>query len=652
MTDISRNIFVIGDLIIDHTVFVQELPGPHKQVAGEPLYQVIRRSDAAGGAANTARILSVFNAGKTFLWGVTGESHWGTFRSILERSQSIDGAKHNIEFRGVQDETRARMNTVTRLVQVVDADNGADKLVRKVRFDDYGHVHVSDDKMQTVLHYLKRAHEKFGLDAIVVNDFDMNTLTGELVTQIAHFANSQSPRIPLFIDPKHTWKKYTEIEGTAIFPNLSEWCALVGQNEPNARDVWRNNLDKPEKLVEMAELSFHYLGNFRYHVIKCDRLGAVVLAPHPDEKKKDRYAVYRIPAHKENSETPMQLANGDVLTGIIALEYSDTKRKTKDFINAYLKANAVVAGYRDMPWQRMPSKKDVLPALKKLVTPKLLAEPSKGMLFLPKNPITRLGDFQTEIPGLFSADTIFQNSITELLKSLQEDWKSRLESLILGAPAGSGKSTIMSALKKKLENVDVLDWTDKQDIRWDDPNSFFDEFIKLNPKAGRRLVLIDEALKAPMGKKLSDYGVRFLNSAHTYNFRFLFIDAGFMPEDKLPVNSEFTSRCQSYYLPSLAERPIDIPLIAAGVIFSEGPSSLNVITFEGKFLLALTNTTLSKPNPRVLCQWAKDAYKNAIKDWNEKGPLMLKYSHLPKVVQSSDKSTSVVNKNYEFYRVN
>ena len=66
----KKNIFVIGDLFIDHAIFVKEPDGPHQPVEGEQIYKVVRRQDTAGGAANTARILAVLNEGKTYLWGI------------------------------------------------------------------------------------------------------------------------------------------------------------------------------------------------------------------------------------------------------------------------------------------------------------------------------------------------------------------------------------------------------------------------------------------------------------------------------------------------------------------------------------------------------------------------------------------------------
>lgn len=657
------NIFVVGDLIIDHTVFVQEHSIPPQQNE-PPVYEVIRRIDTAGGATNTARILAILSSGHTFLWGITGESNWGSFRSILEKSQAIDGPGSNIEFRGVHDETHARMNTITRLFTVDNASN-LNNPVYKIRFDDYGHVHISEDKKTTVLYYLTRAHEKHNLDAIIINDYDMNCLTGDMVKEIANFANHPNRQIPLFVDPKYSRDKYTDIEGTAILPNLSEWCQLVDEGGVQAVNKWKSRLDNENSLLEMAELSFHYLGNFRYHVIKCDQQGAVLIAPHSDRKKPHKYAVYRVMPHNTgNLSTPHQLGCGDLMSGVIALEFANSKLKnTDDFLKAFLKANAAVACYKNMPWQRVPSFDFVRSTQNKLMKPELMAEPSKGMLFLPKKSLTQLSEYETEIPGLFTADSIFRERIEKLIKDLKEGWDGRPKSIILGAPSGSGKSTIIGQLKKELGEsmgLTVIDLSESKDAKskkktikfdWSDLDSSIKELSALRKvKTNKILVVIDEALKGTMAKKLKQHGVNLLNSAQSHAIRFLFIDALFKPATQPTVDSEFTSRCHPYYLPSLADRPIDIPLIVAGYTLSQLEASIHSVKFEGQFLLTITNAALSKANPRDLCDWAEEAYKMALNEWDNKETLNVRFDHLAEEVRKLGEAKKSVEKDYEFHR--
>jgi bifunctional ADP-heptose synthase (sugar kinase/adenylyltransferase) len=193
---LSKNIFIVGDLYIDHDIFVRDLPWKEDSGnSGEHYFEVVRRQDTAGGAANSARILSVLNDGETFLWGIVGISHWGTFRQVLANSLAIDGAPRAIELRGVSDETGAPMNTTTRLLMVGAGGSIVEK--RYARFYDVGHAHVVDAKRESVLSHLERIQEdKNKLGAIVINDFGRKALTKSLLRKISNFAAAASPPIP------------------------------------------------------------------------------------------------------------------------------------------------------------------------------------------------------------------------------------------------------------------------------------------------------------------------------------------------------------------------------------------------------------------------------------------------------------------------
>jgi len=232
----NKNIFVLGDLVIDHTVFVKSRPErPHQPISTEMVYEVVFRQDDPGGAANSARMLAAINEGLTFLWGIVGKSPWGDFRSILVNSTRSNFFKHDIELRGIVDNTGAQMNTITRIVAINEKNNQTE---HKVRFDDYGQSHITDIDRSSALYYIKRAHEKYGLDVILINDLDYGSLTKEIIEQIAEYAtnNTRSP-ISLIIDPKRTKAKYENIKAFAIMPNLSEWCYLVNDTTAINEDV-------------------------------------------------------------------------------------------------------------------------------------------------------------------------------------------------------------------------------------------------------------------------------------------------------------------------------------------------------------------------------------------------------------------------------
>jgi bifunctional ADP-heptose synthase (sugar kinase/adenylyltransferase) len=653
----NKNIFVIGDLVIDHTVYVSsEAEIRARQHTGVPIYQVVRRLDTAGGAANCARVLAVLNPGHTFLWGLIGKSHWGDFRSILEHCQLIDGAHSNIKFRGVSDETNAQMNTITRLIgtELVPSYDPPSPIVR---FDDYGHVHISEEKRNTVLHYLERVHQKYNLDGIILNDLDMNCLKAEMIKKIADFASKGG--IPLFVNPKHEKDKYKDIKGKAIVPNLSEWCHLIGQPERFA--YWRDNLDRKESLQEMAELSFESLGNFDYHIIECGEKGCVLMAPHPEMF--DRYAVYRAEPHQtQANHATSHFGCGDVLTAIFAMEFSEKgQTTTHEALAAFQKANAVLACYRDMPWPRMPTREVAAFEQGRTVEPKMAAQPSKGILFLPKERVIRLSDpkHQTKVPGLLSVDLAFRETVISFIEDIEKGLEvADKKSIILSAPSASGKSTIMRELGGKLGEhlgVKLIMLSKPKDFQWDDPEPFFEELLKQRgAKADKLLIGIDEAIKEPFKPYLVKYGVKLLETAHDMNVRFVFIDALFGPGNELPVDSEFTSRCVPYYLPGLLQRPLDIPYIVAGMIFAMGEEegrNFDSLMFEGKFLLAVINAALQHPQLRELKTRVNDAYKAALREWDGKESLTMLFKHLPVGTGPLDQQPSDIAKGlYEFYQ--
>jgi sugar/nucleoside kinase (ribokinase family) len=655
MTTTKKNIFIIGDLVIDHTIFVKEPEMWHPTNTASPTYEVVRRLDTAGGAATCARILAVLNPGHTFLWGLIGKSHWGDFRSILEQCQLIDGSYSNIKFRGVQDETHAQMNTVTRLLRP-DPIRSYDPPTSIVRFEDYGHVHVSEDKRQTIMHYLDRVHQKYTLDGIILNDLDMNCLKADLIKKIADFAGRRG--ISLFVNPKHERDKYADIEGDAIISSLSEWCHLVGQSD--RFKYWQERLDRDQSLKEMAQLSFQHLGNFHHHIIECGENGAVLMTPHLE--KSDRYAVYRVGPHETqmNSYSP-HFGCGEIMTAVFALEFSATERTTRDAIQSYLKANATLACYRDMPWQRMPPRAIVLQEQGRITEPSIKAEPSKGLLFLPKDHTIMLSDpkHETQVPGLFSVDASFRSTI----EAFMNDVKRGLDpgdpkSIILGAPSASGKTTILEALAGELGakrgvELSVISEIDK--VGWDKPREYFRTLLETRDKKSARLLFaIDEAMKPQKVSYLEKYGVDFLNEAHAHGVRFLFIDATFEPDSDLSLTSEFTSRCVAYHLPGLSERPVDIPFIVAGMVFDMSEKdnhNFNSLKFAGNVLLAITNATLQNPNLRKMRGWVNSTYHAAIKSWTAGDSLSLTLNHLSTSIsdwgkQSNDIDTGI----YEFYK--
>jgi hypothetical protein len=569
----------------------------------------------------------------------------------------MDGSYPDIKLRGVQDETHAQMNTITRLIRPENIGfSPYDPPVSVVRFDDYGHVHIPEVKRGTVLHNLDRVHQKYPVDAIVIIDLDMNCLTEDLVKAIAEFASKNG--ILLFVNPRHDRSKYKDIEGTAIMSSLSEWCHLVGQEKEFTQ--WKSRLDREEILIRMAQLSFQYLGNFTYHIVECGAAGAILMAPHPELS--DRYAVYKADPHKTRVDKPKpQLSCSKLMLAVFALDLCREPPTTELALRAFKRAKAALSCYRDMPWQRMPTREAVDDETLLVSEPVIKAEPSKGMLFVPKETRIRLSEpkHRTGVPGVFSVDATFRSTIDKLMNDIQKGLEiGDPKSIILGAPSGCGKSTILKALAGdygERKGIKLVEVKTPDEIGWTTLDAYFEKLIDdKGAKADRILIAIDEALKSTMGPELVRHGVKLLNSAHAHNVRFMFIDAGFAPGGDLPVNSEFTSRCVPYYLSGLKHRLMDISYIVAGMVFQRGldlKRSLHSVRFEGKFLLTVINATLSHPHLRDLRTWVREAYDAAIMNSGTDGDLTLRSDHLPSALNDwAKQAVDFVEHEYEFIR--
>jgi len=631
--ELCKNFMVAGDLIIDHTIFVENPQEPFEPttVPEEKAYTVVGRQSMAGGAANTARILAtLYPEGKTFLWGILGDSHWGTFRKILEDSQAIDGVFNNIELRGVQDETNATMNTITRLIVVRQGQIRA-HMSREVRFDDSLHTHVSDDKRESLLYHLRRIHndKRIRLNSIIINDLDKGSMTPTLVANIATFAKQEN--IPLFVDPQLRRDNYEDIEGTAILPNLQEWCYLVGQND--SLPSWRNRIKSKTDLLELAEISLHSLGNFRYHIIKCDELGAVIIAPKPGTCR--GYDVYLVkPAHEQSYLTQHLLGPGDLMTGVIAAEYDD-QYGTSSLLSAFKKANITVACYREMPYQRMPSRNTVLqqwPEDSEAWQPDPNAETTAGLLFLPSEKMVSLKKAKTAVPRLISVNGKFKEQVNQVIECLRKESKSsKARSIILSAPPGSGKTLIADALKTNLGGKLGFLVKDGKDVglnKVKNPEQFIHNLIS-NYQGKKLLIIADEAFKDTYRKVLKNARIMtpLLNASEYNNIRFLFIDADFDP--KL-LNIQITGRCHYLKLCGLKERPEDIPYILGDQVLTWGKKyEINRLEVEAKVLRALIDWVLTGgENVRSLSERVRTICNKAKDDPRSSGTLVLKESHL------------------------
>jgi sugar/nucleoside kinase (ribokinase family) len=645
--------FIIGDLVIDHTIFVRETTAYHQPKQDESIYQVLRRTDTAGGAANCARILAELSDGDTYLWGITGKSQWGEFRSILSHSQEVDGSAKSIEFRGIADETDARMNTISRLIVCGDHDR---PVGFGPRFDEGGHLHVAPDKRKSVLHYLDRAKQKLKdahkkLDVIIINDLDYGCLTQEVVDDVSEFA--QRNQIPLFVDPKYKGEKYRRIAGKAILPNLKEWCDLVGERDKEAH--WRQNVAMSRDLDKMAHRCFLHFPRFDYYVITCDRDGVVFIGPSFAAKQSARHVICKIPPHVLPGVDPIeQLGSGDVLSAVFAMEFDriardePTSHETAQALKALIRANIAVACYRKMAWHRMPSRNWVTKALEGaekddkynvssnnyVALPKV--EAVAGIKYLPKRDTIILSEHETIVPGWFSDDDGFR----KLLVELRDYCLDGTHHMVLGGPSGSGKTRgvrdALLAPAADARGIDFVKVPDNVDLSGQ-VDLVLDSLKRSTPqRATVRLFAIDEALKRGFNDK--KFALSWFNAASARSIRLLLIDTGFFEnhpwnDEGKQEDIELLRRSKSFILSAPNQRPDDIPLAIAALILRNIPDGQS-IKVRGDFLLAFTNAMLEQPSTEQLGKSIDSIVQGAVKDLVVRRTLELTGDHLPDSIRS------------------
>lgn len=586
----KKSIFVLGDLVIDHVVFVESPKGPHTPAAGETVNVVKRRQDIAGGAANSARALAVMNEGTTYLWGVFGRSHWGTFRQILESSHLLDGVDDGVQLRGVHDETDAQMNTITRILEL--QNDGSYR--RSMRLDDVNHVHVSENrKLDSILYSLNRIQDsKNQIDAILINDLDKGSLTKRIVTEIyTEFAAKYS--IPIFVDPKRTRETYCDIQGEAIFPNLLEWCHLVG--DPDINNRMRANIDNRDTLNEMAQRSFRKLGNFKNHIIKCDNLGSVIIAPHPETSHK--YAIYRVPPVDSENTSISPLGAGDVMAANMIANY-EVEKGTRSLLTAFNKGNVAVACYREMEWHRMPSKKMVTNHRQYDDTfdVKPIIQSSIGMLYLPSSKHISLSQYKTSIPSYFSRDKKCIDLIDDLFRYLTSP---KARHVLLAAPSGEGKGVLVDSFEKMSSSLNIE--TNKITSQFSDweawetnPSGFLTDVLGVKKDSRPQLFVIDEAWSLKKLLKDSKGFLIMLDDALQHNCRFWLIDSAFCQDHDSTaydqIMKDIRSRFDKVEIPPFTRRPHDIAIAVASKFYSLAKKAGHKkIEVEGKVMLAALN---------------------------------------------------------------
>lgn len=606
LPDTAFDLFVVGDLIIDHSVF----RGPTNPQFELP--EITSRQDTAGGAATTARMLAVLNnEGTTYLWGVLGSSLWGPFRRILEHSQALDTARETklgqIEFRGAKEETDAPMSTITRVIEYQE-----ESYRRRSGFCDLGRLHVSEAKRRLVLYHMRSIHpEKSDIRAVIVNDFGLNTLTNRTLGSINAFCNKED--IPLFLDPcLRSGERQTQSAihpaakgAMGILPNLEEWCHLVGV-QGNDVAKWRSKVHNRDRayLQRMARLSVEKLPNFRLYVIKCDEEGYVLIVPAGDNPR--HYRVFAAqpapnPVHdhqRRQPRSPEQLGCGDVFTAVFASTFVALRQDRIAFseesaaLHAAHFASVACACYRDEHWHRMPSRERISqhlrnPEVQSRFPKKACEDVSLAFSFVPTETEIKVSELPRPFKGLIRSDPKWHEEAKRLKDHLR--WLVGTEKVgdtgvhvLIGAEPSGGKTAIIRDVESLAGELgcecltfanyhDDLGRLDQEPEEW---------LKRKRDKANTEkkpcvFVIIDEGLKEKAGGKPipdlknNEKWVSHLNSAAATKVFFILVDALAIGETYVSHNThqECLKRFKHFMFPRLAEFPYDIGLKFLGDVW-------------------------------------------------------------------------------------
>ena len=582
-SDRSINVFVLGDVVLDNLLRVEPRSGIHDPSDG-PVYTSLPVITTAGGAANCARAFAALNGGRTVLWGLTGCSEFAPFSRVLRDSNIVDGGRRPPILLASHNES-SPMNSITRVV-CVDGHGSFTPILRR---DELSYVHVTRSQEADALGHLQAEADEHGVHAIIVNDLDMHALSENLISDVAEFASIN--HIPLFIDPKRNWKKYRAVKATCFLPNLNEWCHIVEDSESEA--VWRAGLSSDERLQRMAVRCLRYLPHAKSYVIKCDRDGAVLVLPG---EGRVRRVLHILPHPTTRPNLPRKLGSGDILVSVLAMEYALRGGEPEDqrLQGAFETASAVVACYRTLDWHRMVNRRD-LEQFQNTKSPILMTtQVSEGVLHLPENKTINLAEVSICGSRMVSWDPAYKAEIKRLADTLRSGWDwNNLRSAILTGRGGTGKSVAVPMLTKVLREIGVFvvelkprerGWLSVMDACRD-----IEMVWKAQSEPGSGLlVVMDEAfsktadlLRGEAGKLL----LQHWSPEQGMMTRFLFIDADYDRHREELSESQFVSRCDVFRLPSVAERPWDIPYIFASACY-------DALTGQGVALFAVTEAVL------------------------------------------------------------
>jgi hypothetical protein len=562
----NLRLLVVGDIITDHDIFVASHGRPHTNLEGEKAYEVEQRYTTAGGAAIGARFLAMVNEGNTYLAGFSAPTMWTqALKEIMDQSRIYDNCRRDVKLLCVWT-AEGRSPVVSRLVEV---DQKGVPHSRPSRWDDSGEVTLPPYKRNALPDLIERVHNESPFDGIIINDLDRGAFDQGTVERIVTLARSS--RTPVVVDPKWSAKRYQGVKALALMPNLREWCYLV--SETLREDYYRSNLNRPNCLKEIADKSVRAFRDFRYHIITCDADGVILIGPVGEGPDLPIFRVLPVDVGK-----PLKQGPGDVFAAQFLAAYVHLTRILKEpdsqaVHEACRWGMAAAAAHLTVDWQRMPNAQEVKEYVGRVVPAREVARAKwpTAIIWDTLGDTIFLEQMTTPLPAIFTFYEDYRKDITDIVAHLDSQLRAPSpQALLIGASAGSGKSTILDGLMKRHDGIRY----NALPTRWN-----LNRLRKDLQDHRDSFVVIDEADKA---QKRITRNISVVDQARKSGVALVFAGAGYKPElEKDERYAELYTRCTPKFLSPLTARPCDIPVIIAAHISSALSTSRTTIpSFE------------------------------------------------------------------------
>lgn len=209
----TKNILVVGDIIIDH--YINSYISKTSEESPISILENLNEYYILGGASNVANNLSEFKI-NVYLCGLVGNDKNKNIFKKLCKNKNIN---FNLCFKSKTKPTITKTRIVSKGKQILRIDKEDRKEINK----------KDEDKI------IQKIKEFNNFDLIILSDYNKGFLTKNLISKIIEY--SKDKNIPVLIDPK--FKKLEDYKNCNIItPNLKELEFLYGSKI----DVYDDNM--------------------------------------------------------------------------------------------------------------------------------------------------------------------------------------------------------------------------------------------------------------------------------------------------------------------------------------------------------------------------------------------------------------------------